>query len=58
MRKFIIILTQISILSSSEIIPFSIPTIDLDNRIDLQTTVDREEGVYPPQYYWKMVKPF
>ena len=46
MRKFIIILTQISILSSSEIIPFSIPTIDLDNRTDLQTTVDREEGVY------------
>ena len=46
MRKFIIILTQISILSSSEIIPFSIPTIDLDNRIDLQTTVDQEEGVY------------
>ena len=46
MKKFIIILTQISILSSSEIIPFSIPTIDLDNRTDLQTTVDREEGVY------------
>ena len=46
MRKFIIILTQISILSSSEIIPFSIPTIDLDNRTDLQTIVDQKEGVY------------
>lgn len=31
---------------SSDPIPFSIPTIELDDRIDLHTIVDQEDGVY------------
>ena len=34
------------LLLATDIIPFSIPTVELDTRFDLQTIVDREEGVY------------
>ena len=35
-----------SLLSGSDPIPFSIPTIELDDRTDLQTIVDQENGIY------------
>ncbi len=35
-----------SLLSGSDPIPFLIPTIELDDRTDLQTIVDQENGIY------------
>ena len=44
-RAFLSIFLSFWILDSDPI-PFLIPTIELDNRTDLQTIVDQEDGVY------------
>ena len=35
-----------SLLFGSDSIPFTIPTIELNRRTDLQTIVDQEDGIY------------
>ena len=44
-RDFLSIFLSFWLLDSDPI-PFLIPTIELDNRTDLQTIVDQEDGVY------------
>ncbi len=46
MKKHILFIFHFSWIFGNEPIAFSIPTIELDHRTDLQTVVDKEEGVY------------
>lgn len=46
MKRYFIFFLLFSFLLGSDLIPFSIPTIELDHRTDLQTIVDKEDGVY------------
>ena len=46
MKQILISSIIFSFLLSFEPIPFSIPTIELNHRSDLQTIVDQEDGVY------------
>ena len=46
MKRFGISIMFFSLLIGSDSMPFTIPTIELNKRTDLQTIVDQEDGVY------------
>ncbi len=46
MKRFGIIIMFFSMLIGSDSMPFTIPTIELNKRTDLQTIVDQEDGIY------------
>ena len=46
MKRFGIFILFFSLLIGSDSMPFTIPTIELNKRTDLQTIVDQEDGIY------------
>ena len=46
MKRFRIFILFFSLLIGSDSRPFTIPTIELNKRTDLQTIVDQEDGIY------------
>ena len=46
MKRFGIFIMFFSMLIGSDSMPFTIPTIELNKRTDLQTIVDQEDGIY------------
>ncbi|MEC9049357.1 MAG: sialidase family protein, partial [Candidatus Neomarinimicrobiota bacterium] len=46
MKRFAAFIMFFSSLFGSDSMPFIIPTVELNNRTDLQTIVDQEDGIY------------
>ncbi|MEO2159690.1 MAG: hypothetical protein ABGX14_01110 [bacterium] len=46
MKQFGILIMFFSLLIGSDSMSFTIPTIELNKRTDLQTIVDQEDGIY------------
>lgn len=46
MCRILSIFFLLSFLFGSDLIPFDIPTIELNDRVEIQTIVDQEDGVY------------